>query len=96
MYRIFFAAAVGITAAACNGSKAPENISLNRAVETLDSMYSHYGVEDCSLLRENYPSDVDYRATYLASDAPEFQNFASCQLSHRQHVPAWNIYILHW
>ena len=74
MYRIFFAAAVGITAAACNGTKAPENISLNRAVETLDSMYSHYGVEDCSLLRENYPSDVDYRATYLASDAPDAPN----------------------
>ena len=38
------------------------------AGETLDSIYTHYGVEGETLLRENYPNDEFYRATYLAGD----------------------------
>lgn len=38
------------------------------AGETLDSIYAHYGVEGENLLRENYPNDEFYRATYLAGD----------------------------
>lgn len=36
------------------------------AAVTLDSIYSHYGVANTSLLRENYPFSGDYQASYLA------------------------------
>lgn len=36
------------------------------AAETLDSVYSHYGVQNTELLRENYPFNEDYQASYLA------------------------------
>lgn len=74
MLKMILAVAIGSALAACGNTKAPENISLVHAIETLDSMYSHYGVEDCNLLRENFPSDIEYRATYLASDAPDAPN----------------------
>jgi len=44
-----------------------ENIDLNRAEITLDSIYSHYGVTDSYLLRENFPFNSQYSATYLAT-----------------------------
>ncbi|MDR1683357.1 MAG: glycoside hydrolase family 76 protein [Candidatus Symbiothrix sp.] len=37
------------------------------AVETLDSIYTHYSVADTLLLRENFPFDNEYIASYLAS-----------------------------
>lgn len=60
-------------------SAKPEcEVSTQRALSTLDSLYAHYGVEGTALLRENYPSDIDnYKATYLASDAPEQPNLYS-------------------
>lgn len=45
--------------------------ALIRATQTLDSLYSHYSVEGTCLLRENYPEDINYSATYLASAEQE-------------------------
>lgn len=45
----------------------PTNINLERAQETLDSLYSHYSVDSTNLLRETYPFNNKYSATYLAS-----------------------------
>ena len=43
--------------------------ALTRAKQTLDSLYQNYEASGTSLLRENYPSDIDnYTATYLASE----------------------------
>lgn len=36
--------------------------------ELLDSIYVHYGVDSVALLRENYPYDDSYKATYLAGE----------------------------
>lgn len=44
------------------------NINLERARQTLDSLYQNYSVPGTCLLRENYPFDNTYTATYLASD----------------------------
>jgi len=46
-----------------------ETVYAGRARATLDSLYARYGIEGENLLRENYPSDETYAATYLA-DAP--------------------------
>jgi len=45
-----------------------ENINLKRARVTLDSLYKHYSAPDTELLRENYPFDAEFKATYLASE----------------------------
>lgn len=60
----------GLLFGACKGSGQVgkgENRNLVRAQMTLDSIYTHYGVADTELLRENYPFDDQYRAGYLAS-----------------------------
>lgn len=44
------------------------NINLERAQQTLDSLYVHYSAPNTCLLRENYPFDETFTATYLASD----------------------------
>ncbi|MDD4516199.1 glycoside hydrolase family 76 protein [Massilibacteroides sp.] len=51
-----------------NGKDYAENKNLERAAQTLDSLYHHYGVEGTSLLRETYPFDDQHKATYLASE----------------------------
>lgn len=69
----------------CKG-KSPEpekdssaNLNLERASQTLDSLYAHYAVEGRSLLRETYPFDDQHKATYLASeeqtDAPNAYSY---------------------
>lgn len=40
-----------------------------RAASMLDSIYTYYSVPGTKLLRENYPDDASYKATYLAGDA---------------------------
>lgn len=58
----------------CKGKnpEAGENISANqnleRAAETLDSLYAHYSIEGTALLRETFPFDDQHKATYLASE----------------------------
>ncbi len=58
----------------CSSCGMTENRMQNRyaamAAETLDSIYSHYGIPGQTLLRENYPADGAYSVTYLAQ-APE-------------------------
>lgn len=39
------------------------------AAVTLDSIYVHYGVPDESLLRETYPFDASYKASYLGAES---------------------------
>lgn len=47
--------------------KKETNPNLERAHITLDSLYKHYSAPETNLLRENYPFDEKYTATYLAS-----------------------------
>lgn len=49
--------------------KVQELQNLSRAQQTLDSLYQYYSAPNTNLLRENYPLDESYTATYLASDA---------------------------
>ena len=44
------------------------NSNLDRARQTLDSLYLNYSVDNSSLLRENYPFDEHHTVTYLASE----------------------------
>ena len=44
------------------------NSNLDRARQTLDSLYLNYSVDNSSLLRENYPFDEQHAVTYLASE----------------------------
>lgn len=48
--------------------KEKRNLNLERGQSTLDSLYKYYGIENTSLLRETYPFDNCYTATYLASE----------------------------
>ena len=66
--RLIKAFAASVFAACCNnGGAACDARNLDRAKATLDSIYAHYGVAENRLLRENYPFNVDYTASYLAS-----------------------------
>jgi hypothetical protein len=65
---LIMAFAASAFAACCNnGGAACDARNLDRAKATLDSIYAHYGVAENRLLRENYPFNVDYMASYLAS-----------------------------
>lgn len=70
---ISLAAVSALSFTGCNHKGSDNNIRQNRfsqmAAETLDSLYSHYGIEGEPLLRENFPDDATYAATYLA-EAP--------------------------
>ena len=44
------------------------NSNLDRARQTLDSLYLNYSVYNSSLLLENYPFDEQHTVTYLASE----------------------------
>lgn len=63
-------AALCLTGCASNQKQQTKDVNINqqRAEETLDSLYSHYGVEGSCLLRETFPFDENYKATYLASE----------------------------
>lgn len=56
--------------AGCTSGKkesSSDNNNLERALTTLDSLYANYSAPDTYLLRENYPFDDQYRASYLAT-----------------------------
>ncbi len=63
-----------VTAIGCMSSRKPvvsDNIFLQRATQTLDSLYAHYAADGTCLLRENYPFNTSKNTvTYLASEAP--------------------------
>lgn len=44
------------------------NIHLERAGQTLDSLYTYYSVPNTNLLRESFPFDEKNKVTYLASE----------------------------
>lgn len=44
------------------------NLNLERAQQTLDSLYLNYSVNNTCLLRENYPFNEKHTVTYLASE----------------------------
>lgn len=51
--------------------------NIDRAKATMDSLYSHYGVENEAQLRETYPFKEEYKATYLnKEDCSEANKFA--------------------
>lgn len=50
----------------CTVKKAPENIQRSNA--TLTAIYKYYGIEENPLLRETFPFNASYTATYLAGD----------------------------
>lgn len=53
----------------CNPRKeAKLNTNIDKAQQTLDSIYKYYSAPKTFLLRENYPFDASYTATYLASE----------------------------
>ena len=55
--------------ASCVSTKqADSNSNLERARQTLDSLYLNYSVSNSHLLRENYPFNEQYKVTYLASE----------------------------
>jgi uncharacterized protein YyaL (SSP411 family) len=45
-----------------------DTVNLNRAEQTLEAIYRNYSVPNTCLLRENFPYDDRYTASYLASD----------------------------
>ena len=49
----------------CNS---PNNSNLEMATNTLDSIYKYYSNAENVLLKENYPIDKNYSASYLASE----------------------------
>lgn len=57
------------TLTGCVSSKQVDvNPNLERAQQTLDSLYTHYSVDNTCLLRENHPFDDKHTVTYLASE----------------------------
>lgn len=73
-----------LTITSCQTQEPPtttdNNVSLTRAKQTLDSLYSNYSAPGTCLLREYYPSNVgNYAATYLVTaeskDTPNQYSF---------------------
>jgi len=65
LFLILFSAC---TSAEKNNGKENEKNDIVKAQETLDSIYAYYSAPDTKLLRENYPFDSQYKATYLADE----------------------------
>lgn len=68
-YIYYFILTTLLTLASCTPTKVVNsNANLNRAQETLDSLYTYYGVDGTPLLREIFPFEGNFKATYLASE----------------------------
>ncbi|PXV61037.1 glycosyl hydrolase family 76 [Dysgonomonas alginatilytica] len=66
--KCLFLVSLAFFAVSCRQEAAkPTNVNLERAQATLDSLYSHYSADNTGLLRETYPFNDRYSATYLAS-----------------------------
>lgn len=69
VYYVILALTTMFMFASCSKTKVVNtNINLNRAQETLDSLYKYYGVDHSPLLRETYPFEGNFKATYLVSE----------------------------
>lgn len=55
-------------AGCANTSEVPVNPNLERAQQTLDSLYKYYSADSTCLLRENFPFAKGHTVTYLASE----------------------------
>lgn len=58
---------------ACGMAKSTVTTDVNRSQLILDSIYLHYGVKNSFLLRETFPYNESYSATYLAGEEPQNQ-----------------------
>lgn len=79
LFHIITPAIAMISLAACSANKSgAETGSGNRyadmARETIDSLYSNYSIPGEFLLRENFPHDTSYQATYLARNDAQPHN----------------------
>lgn len=65
------ALALGFCVVFASGSAAADRGGeyTRRATAMLDSLYTYYTVPGTRLLRENYPDDASYKATYLAGES---------------------------
>jgi uncharacterized protein YyaL (SSP411 family) len=54
--------------ASCGCAYSRDTVNLKRAEQTLDAIYRNYSAPNTCLLRENFPFDDKYTATYLASE----------------------------
>ena len=62
------AIACTISLVGCASNKQTDSVSnLEKAQETLGSLYQNYSIKDSHLLHESYPFDEQYEVTYLAS-----------------------------
>ena len=62
------AIACTISLVGCASTKQTDSVSnLEKAQETLGSLYQNYSIKDSHLLHESYPFDEQYEVTYLAS-----------------------------
>ena len=73
---ILLISAVLIGFPASSQSMASSAAYMSMATQTLDSIYQHYSVPGTSLLRENYPFNTDYSATYLAESDDDNKPYA--------------------
>lgn len=60
--------AIALTSCCKTATQDTSALNLERAKISMDSIYANYSVTESKLLRENYPFDKDYTATYLASE----------------------------
>ena len=59
---------VALLASCASTKQAEPNSNLERAQQTLDSLYQNYSAPNTCLLRENYPFNENHKVTYLASE----------------------------
>lgn len=59
---------VALFASCVSTKQAEPNLNLERAQQTLDSLYQNYSATNTCLLRENYPFNENHKVTYLASE----------------------------
>lgn len=68
MRNLLVAASAAFLLTGCATLKDSSKKNVERGRETLDSIYTHYSVEEKNLLREIHPFAEEYKATYLASE----------------------------
>ena len=65
MKHISFAFLFVLIITGCSAARKAELSNIAKAQTTLDSVYRHYSVQNTTLLRETFPFNSDYAATYL-------------------------------
>lgn len=65
MKHISFAFLFVLLITGCSAARKAELSNIAKAQTTLDSVYRHYSVQNTTLLRETFPFNSDYAATYL-------------------------------